>query len=108
MSQLCGNAGWRVMRQLGQFVERQPSLALACAEHYVAQHVTLPPPACALASRTSKRCVVFVHASQPHVASLPAAGYSSAGNPCASASEPGASPHSSSLSPDVPAAERSG
>src|SRR5215469_14190088 len=44
--QLRRNAGLRVMRELGDFIERQPGVALAGAEHHVAQHVALPAPAC--------------------------------------------------------------
>src|SRR5216110_2442515 len=39
--QLRRNACGRVMRKHGKLVERQPGVALACAEHDVTQHVAL-------------------------------------------------------------------
>src|SRR6266568_1965233 len=42
MPQLRGNACRRVMRQLGQFVQREPRFALPRAQHHVAKHVALP------------------------------------------------------------------
>src|SRR5260370_4735631 len=44
MPQLRGDARRRVMRQFREFVQRQPRFALPRAQHYVAQHVALPPP----------------------------------------------------------------
>jgi hypothetical protein len=41
MPQLCGDARWRVVRQLRQLIQGQPCRALPRTQHHVANHVSL-------------------------------------------------------------------
>src|SRR5215831_1635866 len=46
MPQLGRDARLRVMSQLREFVEHQPRVALASAQHHVAKHIPLSPLIC--------------------------------------------------------------
>lgn len=76
MPQLRGDAGRRVMRELGEFLERQRGVALAGAEHHVQS-----TSRCLRVSAVARRIVCFSNLLLVCriVASSPAAGYSSAG-----------------------------